>query len=263
MDPSDNAFGRIMTYDVVPSATNTNEKCIDTCQTAGFMLAGTDYGQECYCSNSLTNGAILAQSEADCSMLCAGDNTHSCAAGNRISLYASVDTFPSHPVPTVNTTNMVGQYQYAGCHAEPGALRFLLYQINDPTDMTVEKCQALCSMYGYDAAGLEYGEECWCGDVATISEKGGVPAPEEECNLPCSGSPIDLCGGAQRYNLYTWTSETSPLYVWSHPENTGCYELLIGGIVIPLISALRLNDKVIFLEKYGTGAPNSTDAYES
>jgi hypothetical protein len=50
--------------------------------------------------------------------------------------------------------------------------------------------------------------------------------------------------------------------VFHTPANTGYYELLIGGIVIPLIATLGINDKVTFLEKYGTGAPNSTGAYE-
>ncbi|KAG8838678.1 hypothetical protein FRC20_006247, partial [Serendipita sp. 405] len=40
------------------------------------------------------------------------------------------------------------------------------------------------------------------------------------------------------------------------------YELLIGGVVIPLIATLGINNKVNFMEKYGTGAPNSTGAYE-
>ena len=37
---------------------------------------------------------------------------------------------------------------------------------------------------------------------------------------------------------------------------------MIGNLVIPLISTLGINDKVTFLEKWGTGPPNSTGAYE-
>jgi hypothetical protein len=87
-------------------------------------------------------------------------------------------------------------------------------------------------------------------------------APEGDCNVPCKGSPVDICGGASRFTLYSWDMTTNPLYVWDTPANKGHYELLIGGIVIPLIATLGLNNKVTFLEKYGTGAPNSTGAYE-
>ena len=39
-------------------------------------------------------------------------------------------------------------------------------------------------------------------------------------------------------------------------------QFLIGGIVIPLISTYGVNDKIQFVEKFGTGPPNSTGAYE-
>lgn len=87
-------------------------------------------------------------------------------------------------------------------------------------------------------------------------------APAGDCNIPCVSSPADLCGGAARFSLYSWDFGTNPLYVWHTPQNTGHYELLIGGIVIPLIATLGLNNKVTFMEKGGTGAPNSTGAYE-
>ena len=37
---------------------------------------------------------------------------------------------------------------------------------------------------------------------------------------------------------------------------------MIGGVVVPLIATLGVNNKVTFLEKFGTGPPNSTGAYE-
>ena len=37
---------------------------------------------------------------------------------------------------------------------------------------------------------------------------------------------------------------------------------MIGGVVIPLITAQALTGKVTFVEKHGTGPPNSTGAYE-
>ena len=50
--------------------------------------------------------------------------------------------------------------------------------------------------------------------------------------------------------------------VWHTPANTGFYEFLIGGLVVPLVATVGLNGKVNFLEKLGTGFPNSTGAYE-
>jgi hypothetical protein len=78
-------------------------------------------------------------------------------------------------------------------------------------------------------------------------------------------------------NLYQWQGA---LNVWHTPDNIGQYEVygsdpdhegglltpglkfFVPGVVVPLIATVGLNDKVTFLEKGGTGFPNSTGAYE-
>jgi hypothetical protein len=41
-----------------------------------------------------------------------------------------------------------------------------------------------------------------CGDVANIAAKGGVQAPEGDCNIPCSGDPIHLCVSAVYFDMW-------------------------------------------------------------
>jgi hypothetical protein len=118
-----------------------------------------------------------------------------------------------------------------------------------------------CAAFGYPVAGLEYGEQCFCGDISDVNTNGGTFVPDSECNMPCSGDPIHFCGAGNRLTTYYWTG--TPLYVWNTPENTGYYEFLIGGLVVPLIATVGINDKVTFLEKWGSSEfPNSTGAYE-
>ena len=80
--------------------------------------------------------------------------------------------------------------------------------------------------------------------------------------MACSGDPRYLCGAGNLLSVYTWTG--TPLYTWHTPQGgaAGQYELLIGGVVVPLITSQTITGKVTFLEKHGTGAPNSTGAYE-
>ena len=117
-----------------------------------------------------------------------------------------------------------------------------------------------------------------CGDISDVNTNGGTFVPDSECNMPCSGDPIHFCGAGNRLTTYYWTG--TPLYVWNTPENTGYYEaslnrshpryaeahvhqFLIGGLVVPLIATVGINDKVTFLEKWGSSEfPNSTGAYE-
>ena len=113
-----------------------------------------------------------------------------------------------------------------------------------------------------------------CGDVSDIAS--GAPAPQSDCSIPCSGDPIHLCGGALVLSVYTWNGN---LQTWHKPAVTGQYEVslsshcfyftycvfqfLIGGVVVPLLATVGVNNKVSFLEKFGTSSfPNSTGAYE-
>jgi hypothetical protein len=187
----------------------------------------------------LANGAAVAAADTECGMACAADNAHACGGANRVSVYTSSTTVTAYPVPTPKTTGLTGQYVYQGCYGEPGGGNTVFrYKIESDTITTVNNCLTLCSTYGYAAVGLEYGRECWCGDAPQVAANGGFKAADADCNIPCSGAPTELCGGVQRFEYYSWTSTTTPLYVWNQPANTGHYELLVGGIVIPLVATL-------------------------
>jgi Glyoxal oxidase N-terminus/Domain of unknown function (DUF1929) len=80
--------------------------------------------------------------------------------------------------------------------------------------------------------------------------------------VPCSGNNAFYCGGGSRLSYYTWNG--APLNVWHTPTGiaAGSYEFLIGGVIVPLITTTGINNKVVFMEKSGTGAPNTTGTYE-
>ena len=81
--------------------------------------------------------------------------------------------------------------------------------------------------------------------------------------MACSGDPRYLCGAGNLLSLYRWTG--TPLYTWHTPSgnDAGKYQLLIGGVVVPLITSQTVTGKVTFLEKHGTSlAANSTGAFE-
>jgi hypothetical protein len=68
---------------------------------------------------------------------------------------------------------------------------------------------------------------------------------------------------ATHHTIYNWTGP--PLTTWNFPTGNaaGLYEFLIGGPIIPLVATLGINNKITFLEKFGTEpANNSTGAYE-
>lgn len=71
------------------------------------------------------------------------------------------------------------------------------------------------------------------------------------------------CGGSSRMSYYTWEGEPLSSWTFATGNDAGAYEFLIGGVVIPLVTAPARNGKVTYMEKFGTEpANNSTGAYE-
>ncbi|EWG47706.1 hypothetical protein FVEG_07758 [Fusarium verticillioides 7600] len=67
-------------------AGNTNKKCQDACAAAGYKYAGTEFGNQCFCGNTIDNsGAPIAAST--CNKACAGDSTATCGGPNALSLF--------------------------------------------------------------------------------------------------------------------------------------------------------------------------------
>jgi len=163
------------------------------------------------------------------------------------------------PKPIAN----VSGWEYQGCITDNvNGQSVFPWKIVNQTGNSPQWCLSQCQAFGYMAGGMEYGEECYCGDLDGIEKTGSTVAPESDCNTACSGDPEALCGQGNRLSWYRWTAD--PLYVFDYPTGNaaGRYEFLVGGPIIPLISQPGINGKITFLEKHGTGEPNTTGAYE-
>ncbi|KAI0040111.1 WSC-domain-containing protein [Auriscalpium vulgare] len=71
---------------------------------------------------------------------------------------------------------------------------------SNETGMTVEACFAFCEVDSYVFAGVEFGKQCFC-DYAIQSM--GTATSADECTMPCTGDSSEICGGANRMNLYS------------------------------------------------------------
>ncbi|KAK3185462.1 hypothetical protein K4F52_005772 [Lecanicillium sp. MT-2017a] len=91
-------FGRAIPYPMqLDHATFTPEACIGACKAAGFPIAGTEYGHECYCGNLLTN--TIKADAAECKSPCNGDASKTCGGGNRLNVYVAKDLESTEPCP--------------------------------------------------------------------------------------------------------------------------------------------------------------------
>lgn len=220
-----------------------------------------EYGVQCFCDNFLYNGAAVAAS-SQCSMACPGNSAEFCGNGNYLSIYHT-GNLTAYAAPAAQKTGLPGSWTYQGCYNDNiNNVRALFWQNIIKNNNTATTCLTLCQQYGYMAAGMEYGDECYCGDDSSLIASGSTIQPETDCQIACSGNSAYYCGGGSRLSYYKWTG--TPLYTWNTPTGNamGSYQFLIGGVVVPLITTVGINNKVVFMEKSGTGAPNTTGTYE-
>jgi hypothetical protein len=250
---------RIMNYAQPDDQTMTIASCANACAKAGYTIAAMEYSYQCFCDNVVRMGGKLATSESECSTTCAGNQAQTCGGPARMSIWSSQTTLKIIDVP--KPVQNVSDWQYQGCITDVGGTVFPWKSAN-ATGNSPEWCLGKCKEYGYMAAGLEYGEECYCGDLDGVTKQKAQTVAESECSTPCPGNPEAICGQGNRLSWYKWTGD--PLYVWSYPTGpaAGRYEILVNGPIIPLIAQPSINGKINLLEKHGTGQTPSTGAWE-
>ena len=201
---------------------NTNAKCIAACAAGNFNYCGTQYNRECWGGPNIPT---LKVDEANCNYPCLGDVNQWCggngagagAGGAYISLFSSNATgggttpppgggggggTPSGPVTNPGTNG----YSFLSCYTESTAGRALPNGLAI-APKTVANCLTSAKAQNYAYAGLEYGGECWAGNVFSA---GAVPVVVSQCNMPCNGNTSEYCGAGSRLTVYQLGANTGP-----------------------------------------------------
>ncbi|KAJ4172166.1 hypothetical protein NW754_002354 [Fusarium falciforme] len=248
-----------------PSSSMTPQRCIATCVANGFKVAGLEYSEECFCGNALNNAASKT-AESECNMPCAGDSSQMCGAGNRLSLYSDGE-FPIWPIPVAKDEDLPGDWEYKGCvfdNANPYILEWLWEDAPnyDSSEMTIDFCLERCQRFGYSAAGVEYGRQCVCGDLGAVEARGDVWKDDGFCSMPCPGDRNYTCGAGNHISYYEWTGSSLNTFHYASGFAAGEYDFFSTAPIVPLISSVGINDKVVFVEKHGTSWDNTEGSFE-
>ncbi|KAL1412022.1 hypothetical protein Q8F55_003019 [Vanrija albida] len=83
------------------SQANSPLLCITNCAKRGFRLAGTEFGDECYCANEFTGGGGNVIPDSYCQKPCAGDGSEMCGDAWYLSFYSYNSTSDSVYCSTV------------------------------------------------------------------------------------------------------------------------------------------------------------------
>lgn len=154
---------------------------------------------------------------ATCSTNVTPSSVSSSATATSTSTRSSTSTSATGtPTPSIKPT--VGGYNFVSCWTEGTGVRALSGAVYAYDGMTLESCMGNCT--GFDYWGTEYGRECYCGNTLAASSQA---APIGECNMLCSGNPLEYCGAGNRLVLYaSSTIQTSTTSVpTTSPSSTG------------------------------------------
>ncbi|KAJ7853857.1 WSC domain-containing protein [Mycena leptocephala] len=178
----------------VNASAMTVESCIAFCSAGGFSLAGVEFGDECYCDHALQSSATLANA-GNCNTPCSGNSTELCGAGNFVDVY-----WNGAPIPVV--PQQVGTWKYDGCFSDSTTSRVLPNRQIISGGVTVESCTSACKTNGFAVAGLEFGQECWCGSSLPTSSL----LSDSDCSTACTANTTEFCGGASKLTVYQDTT---------------------------------------------------------
>ncbi|KAK4688715.1 hypothetical protein P7C73_g1402, partial [Tremellales sp. Uapishka_1] len=98
-----------------------------------------------------------------------------------------------------------------GCIAEGTTGRALASATTtSTTSMTPSFCISFCASKGYSLAGIEYAQECYCGNA--LSNGASETFVTSNCSAQCSGeaSTNGFCGGNGALTLYKFTGSGTP-----------------------------------------------------
>jgi len=140
------------------------------------------------------SGLFLGKQKLTYWLVGTGNQTEVCGGTDLISVYQD-PTFP-----TVDDLD-ISDYQTVGCYQEGSFGKSLAWRQDQvaTSDLTLEKCLSACKVGGYAFAGVEFGQECYCG---VVLGNGTLAVGDDKCNMPCTGNANQKCGGRGAINLY-------------------------------------------------------------
>jgi glucan 1,3-beta-glucosidase len=203
---------------------NYNQTCLDSenCQESMVDLENTNSQVYLYNLNtkaatnmvwSSANGALAKQAD-NTNNFCQTINAFLVDAGNSPVTVSSSSTTASKTTTTTtkastsstttsasSTSTSSSGWTSLGCYVDALTPRTLPYGAPAiSAGMTVEGCESECASAGYTYAGVEYGNECWCGNTVPPTS-----APSTDCNMACKGNSAEMCGAGARFNVYKST----------------------------------------------------------
>ncbi|KAI8151994.1 wsc domain-containing protein [Colletotrichum sp. SAR 10_70] len=176
----------------IDQSTTTTESCAAECKGNGYRYSGLTYYGVCYCSATVNSAKL---DDKVCNYPCNGAKNETCGGPSAFSVWAD-PTFPNVDDTVINSFQSIGCYTDDTSHGRTVAER--QDQLSTGS-MTPSACIAACAADGYPFAGVEFGQECYCG---VVIGNYSVPTTSDKCATPCTGDSTKNCGGSANVEIY-------------------------------------------------------------
>ncbi|KAL7421978.1 hypothetical protein Q5752_003750 [Cryptotrichosporon argae] len=186
----------------------------------GFFQTILSYGPACFVGFSLADCPALAPYVSTIGGDC---NPEFYRVDEDIGYNANLTSLPgNNPIGEARSTNYVeeaeftwaapqipGNWNKVGCIAEGSGGRALTADSTTSGDMSPDYCISFCAAAGYTYAGVEYGDECYCGDSFSNGASTDSLLATSNCSVPCAGALYGkgFCGGASTLTIYEFAGE--------------------------------------------------------
>ncbi|KAF8576591.1 WSC-domain-containing protein [Ramaria rubella] len=221
---TDSVDPRTLSNSVTFSAV-TVESCTSSCLSEGFILAGLEFGKECWCGSHLGgNGVFVSDSDGIsgnppvratlggpfCATACAGNINELCGGPDRMNLY----NFTGSTTPSIPSS--VGEFLTLGCFSDVDNIGEPLLQshINVNGGVSAESCTTACQAQGFQLAGLTAGNQCFCDSTQDL-EFFPAAIANSNCATVCTNSPFEICGGSNAFVVFQMEGITPVLNAFS------------------------------------------------
>ncbi|CAK3834219.1 Hypothetical predicted protein [Lecanosticta acicola] len=197
--------GRALTGPNVDWINMTTAVCASYCSSAsplGYQYYATEYGTQCFCGNAIATPNFLTNTtstpnNSTCNMRCSGAGDELCGGSNALSVYQNT----TYVAPKIKTP--IGKFLSKQCYTDPNTNGRALTgaYMTSPT-LTEDSCVKYCLGKYFHYAGVEYGNECYCGNSINAAS-GAVKTTCPVANMmPCAGNGLQYCGGSALLTLY-------------------------------------------------------------
>jgi hypothetical protein len=156
-------------------------------------------------------------------MRCSGDNSEICGGNNAMTVSYNATLGAANEADDLDMAN----YKHQGCYQDnyPNS-RVLSGASTSSQSMTVNHCVSFCAKSGFTIAGVENGNECYCGN--TLQTDGSTYGIQSgSCTYECAGDNSQLCGGGNHVDVYSAdavliTSKPIAIPLTAADANGGC-----------------------------------------